>query len=81
MEYLQKDNGLDAAKFMHEIWPHMIQLHEVRNIKVVKQNIHDAPPHSLKDSNLNPNVKTIKRVGLCSLTPSTSKVEGHVGAP
>jgi hypothetical protein len=42
----------------------------------------DAPPHSLKDSNASPKVKTIKEgVGVCSLTHNTSGVEKHVGAP
>ncbi len=42
---------------------------------------YDAPPHSLKDSNASPKVKTMKGVGVCSLTHSTSWVEGCVGAP
>jgi hypothetical protein len=41
----------------------------------------DAPPHSLKNSNVNPKVKTKKKgVGVCSLACSTSKVERCVGA-
>jgi hypothetical protein len=31
----------------------------------------DTPPNSLKDSNANPKVKTMERVGICSLTHNT----------
>jgi hypothetical protein len=37
----------------------------------------DAPPHSLKNSYVNPKVKTTEGVGVHSLARSTSKVEGH----
>ncbi len=41
----------------------------------------DTPPHSLKDSNVNLKMKTMKKgIGACSLTPNTLGVEGHVGA-
>ncbi len=38
----------------------------------------DAPPHSLKNSNVNPKMETTKeeRVGVCSLTRNTSRVKG-----
>jgi hypothetical protein len=57
-------------------------LHVIRNIKVIKKSIHDAPLHSLKNSNVNPKVKTTKEegIGVRSLTPSTLRVKGHVGA-
>jgi hypothetical protein len=44
--------------------------------------IDDAPPHSLKDSNVNPKMKTMEegRVGVRSLIHNTSKVEGCAGA-
>ncbi len=42
--------------------------------------LHDAPPHSLKYSNMNPKVKTMEGVGVHSLVRSTSRVEGRVGA-
>jgi hypothetical protein len=43
----------------------------------------DAPPSSLMDSNVNPNMKTTKgeRVGACSLARNTLGVEGHAEAP
>jgi hypothetical protein len=43
-------------------------------------HFHDAPPHSSKDSNASPKVKTReeKRVGICSLVHNILKVEGHV---
>ncbi len=42
----------------------------------------DAPPHSLKDSNVSPKVETTKEKGIRvhSLTRNTSKVERRVGA-
>jgi hypothetical protein len=38
----------------------------------------DTPPHSLKDSNANPKMKTTKEeeVGVCSLVRSTLGLEG-----
>jgi len=44
--------------------------------------IFDAPPNSLMDSTMSPNVKTLegKGVGAHSLTRSISGVEGRVGA-
>ncbi len=46
-------------------------------------SIHDAPPHSLKDSNANPKVETTKekKVGVCSLAHNTLGVEGRARAP
>ncbi len=41
----------------------------------------DAPPHSLKDSNVNPKVKTTERVGVQSLARNTLGVEGRARAP
>jgi hypothetical protein len=43
--------------------------------------VHDAPPHSLKDLNASPKVKTTKeeRVGVHSLACNTSGVDVHVG--
>jgi hypothetical protein len=46
-------------------------------------NIHigiDTPPHSSKDSNVSPKVKTMKekKDGVCYLACSTSKIEGGV---
>jgi len=43
----------------------------------------DAPPHSLKGSNVNWKVKTTKEegVGVCSLAYDTLGVKGCVGAP
>jgi hypothetical protein len=42
---------------------------------------HDAPPHSLKDSNVNPKVETIEKgVGVRSLARSTSGVDERAGA-
>jgi hypothetical protein len=43
----------------------------------------DAPPKSWIDSTANPKVKTMKGqgVGAHSMSRSTSRVEGHVGAP
>ncbi len=42
----------------------------------------DAPPNSLKNSNVNLKVKIVeeKRVGVHSLIRNTSGVRGHVGA-
>ncbi len=42
----------------------------------------NAPPHSLKDSNASPKVKTTKEEGItvCSLTYSILGVEGHLRA-
>ncbi len=42
----------------------------------------DAPPNSLKNSNVNLKVKIVeeKRVGVHSLIRNTSRVRGHVGA-
>jgi hypothetical protein len=46
------------------------------------QRQYDAPPHSLKDSNASPKMKTMKKgVGVCSLVRNISGVEGCVGAP
>jgi hypothetical protein len=43
---------------------------------------YDAPPHSLKDLNVNPKMKTTEKgVGVCSLTHNTSGVKGHARAP
>jgi hypothetical protein len=41
----------------------------------------DAPPSSSMDSTASPEVKTTegKRVGVCSLAHSTSRVEGRAG--
>jgi len=41
----------------------------------------DAPTHSLKDSNVNPKVKTIEGVGVHSLACNSSRVEGRARAP
>jgi hypothetical protein len=43
----------------------------------------NAPPHSLKDSNASPKVKTIKEkgIGVHSLMHNTLRVEGCAGAP
>jgi hypothetical protein len=43
----------------------------------------NAPPHSLKDSNASPKVKTIKEkgIGVHSLMHNTLGVEGCAGAP
>jgi hypothetical protein len=42
----------------------------------------DAPPHSLKDSNVNAKVEIAEeeKVGVHSLTRNILRVEGHVGA-
>jgi hypothetical protein len=37
------------------------------------QNMDDAPPNSLKDSNASLEVKTMEGVGVCSLTCNTSR--------
>jgi len=44
--------------------------------------IFDAPPNSLMDSTVSPNVKITegKRVGVHFLARNVSRVEGHVGA-
>jgi hypothetical protein len=40
----------------------------------------DAPPHSLKDSNVSPKMKGVEEVvGVCSLACSTSGVKGCAG--
>jgi hypothetical protein len=55
-----------------------------RNAHQLKKpiTINDTPPHSLKDSNASPKVETMKEgVGVCSLTHSTSGVEGCAGVP
>jgi hypothetical protein len=39
----------------------------------------DAPPRSLKDSNVNPKVKTMEEVGVHSLAHNTLGVKGRVG--
>jgi len=43
----------------------------------------DVPSHSLKDSCVNPKMKTMKeeKIGLCSLARNTLGVEGRVGTP
>jgi hypothetical protein len=45
-------------------------------------DVSDAPPHSLKDSNANQKVETTEKkgVGVRSLTCNTLRVEGHAGA-
>jgi hypothetical protein len=45
-------------------------------------SIHDAPPHSLKDSNANPKVETTKeeKVRVCSLARNILGVKGRVRA-
>jgi len=50
--------------------------------KVQNRLMSDTTPHSLKDSNTSPKVEIVeeKRVGIRSLTHSTSGVEGSVGA-
>jgi hypothetical protein len=46
------------------------------------QGLHDAPPHSLKNSNANLKMKMMEEgVGVRSLTHNTSRVEGRVGVP
>jgi hypothetical protein len=42
----------------------------------------DAPPHSLKNSNVSQKVETMEEEGVrvCSLTRNTLGLEGHVGA-
>jgi hypothetical protein len=44
-------------------------------------NVCDASPHSLKDSNANPKMKIMERVGVCFLACSILEVEGRVGVP
>jgi hypothetical protein len=43
--------------------------------------MHPTFPHSLKDSNVSPKVKAVRKkgIGVRSLTCSISKVKGHAG--
>jgi hypothetical protein len=55
----------------------------IRGGKCHNNMIDDAPPHSLKDSNVNPKMKTTEEegIGVRSLIHNTLKVEGCAGAP
>jgi hypothetical protein len=54
---------------------------ETTMIKKLPDNQTWCTPHSLKDSNVNPKVKTTKEgIGVCSLVRSTLGIGGRVGA-
>jgi len=44
---------------------------------MMKRSVHDTPPNSLKDSNVNPKLKTMKEgIGVCSFTRNILGVRG-----
>jgi len=55
-------------------------IHKVSTLAI--KALSDTPPHSLKDSNVNPKVETMeeKGVGVHSLVCSISEVEGRARA-
>jgi hypothetical protein len=58
---------------IHITWPYLIISSTYEHFQTEFHAIGDAPPNSLKDSNVNPKMKTSKEegIGACSLAYST----------
>jgi hypothetical protein len=69
-----------ALKGLLAIGPQMAIMRISTIFKRLCNEVCDAPPHSLKYSNVSSKMKTTEGIGVCSLACNILRVKGRVGA-